>query len=73
MSPAIPIVAFAVGLETVNGLIASVPASVWSYIGVADALLPSVGIAALFNKLWRNEHLPFYILGFVLAYLGILG
>lgn len=71
-SRAIPIALFAIGVGTVNVLIASVPANVWSYIGVAGTLLPAVGIAALLNKLWRNEHLPFYILGFVLAaYLNI--
>lgn len=72
LSRAIPIAALAVSIETVNGLIASVPAYVWSYIGIAGLLLPAAGIAALLNKLWKREYLPFYLLGFVLAaYLNI--
>lgn len=68
LSRTIPVAIFLVaGVPAIEAVVGAIPEIFWSALGTAGAIMPAMGIAALFNMMYRLELLPFYLFGFVLA------
>lgn len=73
LSRAVPVfIAVYLGANTIDAILALIPAKVLAGFGVASKVIPAVGLAMLLTMMLKKNMWMFLILGFVLsAYLGL--
>lgn len=73
LSRAIPVfIAVYLGANTIDTILALIPAKILTGFGVASKVIPAVGLAMLLTMMLKKNMWMFLILGFVLsAYLGL--
>lgn len=73
LSRAVPVfIAVYLGANTIDAILAFIPAKILAGFGVASKVIPAVGLAMLLTMMLKKNMWMFLILGFVLsAYLGL--